>query len=202
MFQLIVLDWLWLSCCTGMGITSQGWSMLRHGSSRTSGGGLSMKAHVILLFAVLFSAGMVLADEPDRSAGLFKNATIEQTEKSIIAALESDSPGRQVGAALAVRELKALMPKRSFSCFVIPLMRVMKTESAHSCSRVVAAIALADLHSERGDFAISRQAHFTGCDKLARACNWLTFYQYAEDHPEIAPREFASARIPDDLWQK
>ena len=161
-----------------------------------------MKTPIVYLCVVLLSEATVLAQEPDRVAGLFKNATIEQTEKSIIAALESNCPGREMGAALTIRELKALMPERSFSCFVIPLMRVMKNESAEHCTRVVAAIALADLHSERGDFAISRQGRFTGCDKLARACRWLTFYQYMEDHPEIAPREFASARVPDDAWLK
>jgi hypothetical protein len=155
-----------------------------------------MKPPTILLLVVLLSAATALAQEPDRLAGMFKNTTIEQAEKAVVAALESKCPGMEMSAALTVRLLKQLMPDRSFSCFIIPLMRVMKDESADRCSRVVAALALADLHSARGDFAICRQARVTGCDKLARTCRWLTYYQYLEDHPEVAPREYASAILP------
>ncbi len=153
-----------------------------------------MKSPVLFLLVLsAVSVTFVKAQNSTLLAGLFHNATIEQTEQSLVLALNSDIPGVQLSAALTVRQLKALMPERSFSMFVIPLMRIVKQENADRCSRVIAAIALHDLHSAIGDYAISRQARFTGCDRLARTCRWLTYYQALEDHPELAPGGTAPA---------
>jgi len=94
-----------------------------------------------------------------------------------------------------------MMPERSFSCFVIPLMRILKQDDAEDCSRVVAALALHDLHSAIGDYAIARAAEITGCTRLARTCRWLTYYQLLEDRPEHAPPDAsgvlaAQAEVP------
>jgi hypothetical protein len=152
-----------------------------------------MKAAVLLLLVLaLIVPCTMYAQDSTVLASLFKNATIEQTEKSLIMALESESPGLQTSAALTVRELKALMPQRSFSCFVIPLMRIVKTEDGDRCSRVIAAIALHDLHSAIGDYAIARAAKFCDCERLKRTCTWLTYYRLLESHPELARRENAN----------
>lgn len=147
-------------------------------------------ALVVLVLTVLgvTTAWAQVASAPP---GLFRNATIEQTEKSLVQALESGIPGMEVSAALTVWQLKKLMPDRSFSCFIIPLMRVLKREDAGRCSRVVAAIALHELHSARGDYAIAQEGEITGCDRLANTCRWLTYYQYLEDHPDVATRDSA-----------
>jgi hypothetical protein len=131
------------------------------------------------------------AQDPSTLAGLFKNASIEATEQSLVMALNSESPGLQTSAALTVRELKALMPDRSFSCFVIPLMRIVKTEQADRCSRVIAAIALHDLHSAIGDYAIKCAAKFSECDRMKRICTWLAYSRLLENHPELAPKDNA-----------
>ena len=110
-------------------------------------------------------------------------------------ALESESPGLQTSAAITIRELKMMMPERSFSCFVIPLMRIVKTEEADRCSRVIAAIALHDLHSEMGDFAIARASKFCDCDKMKHICTWLTYYRLLENHPELAPNKESGAPL-------
>jgi hypothetical protein len=155
-----------------------------------------MKAAVlcILVLALLFPcAGN--AQDTTILASLFKHATIEQTEKSLILALESESPGLQTSAALTVRELKTLMPERSFSCFVIPLMRIVKMEEGDRCSRVIAAIALHDLNSAIGDFAISRAAKFSECDRFKRICTWLAYDRLLEEHPELARHEKAGNQL-------
>jgi len=159
-----------------------------------------MKPAMLFVLALcLIAAPYACAQDSTVLAGLFKNATIEQTEKSLVMALESGMPGLEVSAALTVRELKALMPERSFSCFVIPLMRIVKTEDAESCSRVIAAIALHDLHSAIGDFAIARAAKFSECSRMQRICTWLAYSQLLEDHPELAPRESATSLAKADI---
>lgn len=146
-----------------------------------------MKA-IIVAVAVLIAASATRAQYNGDQVLRFKNATIEQTEKSLIQALESNSPGLQVSAAITVRELKTLFPDRSFSSLVIPLMRIVKDEDGEGCSRVVAALALHDLHSAIGDYAISRAAQFAECSQLKRACAWLSYYRYAENHPDMATK--------------
>ena len=49
------------------------------------------------------------AQEPDRLAGRFKSSTIEQTEKSLIWALESDCPGMEDHPEIAPREYASVL---------------------------------------------------------------------------------------------
>ena len=108
-------------------------------------------------------------------------------------ALESNSPGLQLTAAATVREMKALMPERSFSPLVIPLMRIVKDEAADRDARIVAAIALHELHSDKGDFAIKSMAQDTGNERFAYICSWLTFYRVKENNPEYAAKDSTSS---------
>jgi hypothetical protein len=145
-----------------------------------------MKARVgILVVGLLLCASTTYAQSDAVQAAAFTRATIEQTEESLIQALESDSPGLQLSAAITVKELKLLFPERSFSCFVIPLMRIVKNEEGEPCQRVVAALALHDLHSAIGDFAIARAAKFIECSQMKRTCELLTYQRYVEEHPAI-----------------
>ncbi len=121
----------------------------------------------------------------------FKKATLEQTEKSLVFALESKSPGMNASAAQTVRDLKALMSNESFSSLVIPLMRIVNDEQAAEYSRVLAALALHDLHSATGDYAIAGVAKFTDSPRLKRLCSWLTYYRLLEDHPDLATVQVA-----------
>jgi hypothetical protein len=110
----------------------------------------------------------------------FVNATVDQSEKSLKMALESISAGSQLTAAQTVRELKTLLPGRYFSSLVIPLMRIVKDENSDTHSRVVAAIALHELRSAMGDFAISRTAQFTDNHQVKHVCSWLTYNRKSE----------------------
>jgi hypothetical protein len=65
-------------------------------------------------------------------------------------------------------------------------MRIVKDESRPCQARVTAAIALHELHSARGDYAIKQTALFTDCKHTKHVCNWLSYYQYLEEHPELA----------------
>jgi hypothetical protein len=141
-----------------------------------------MKTVIILcLEMVLLATPLVRAEEETQPVSRFINATIDQSEKSLKGALESPSLGMQLTAAETVRQLKGLKPDRTFSSLVIPLMRIVKDENADASSRVVAAIALNNLNSARGDFAISRTAQFTNNERVKHVCSWLSYYQKLEE---------------------
>ena len=149
--------------------------------------------------AALTFAACFLVAVAARSQGTvpapFTHATIEQTEQSLVTALESRNPGMQLSAAAVVRELKATMPNRSFSSLVIPLMAVVKDEDAEKDARIVAALALHELHSARGDYAIKSMAKYSTNDRVAYICANLAFQRIAEDHPEVVAKVKNETRL-------
>ena len=159
-----------------------------------------MKAVFVLLVVVgLMAFTSAQAMDNAAPAARFTRATVDQTERSLVLALESSSVGLRTSAAQTVRDLKVLMPERSFSRLVIPLMRIVKDHNTENCSRVIAAIALHELHSAVGDFAISREAEFTDCPKMRHICGWLTRYRFLEEHPEAQNQ---AIDVPNALTQK
>jgi len=133
---------------------------------------------VMLLCGVLCYAGTLGAGTP--SAGTdprFNPAQLDRIERSLAMALESNSPGMYTSAALTLQQVKAVVPDYSFELCVIPLMRIVKTERYDPTARIVAAIALHELHSGRGDFAIARTGVFTDDPGVRRTCGWLAYYR-------------------------
>ncbi len=98
-----------------------------------------------------------------------------QIEENLVRDLESSMVGVCIGGAQTAREMKKHAPNYDFSKIIIPLMRIVKDEDADRAARIVAALALHDLESERGDFAISREGEMAKdeifksfCASLAR----------------------------------
>ena len=105
----------------------------------------------------------------------FKGASINAIEENLAIALQAPSPGMQASASQVVRDLKALLPDQDFSGLTIPLMAIVKDEEAEVAVRMVAALALHDLQSAKGDFAIQRVAQFTRNERMRHLCTWLTY---------------------------
>ena len=99
---------------------------------------------------------------------------LPQTIGSLALALESQNPGLQATAAQTVRDLKAYMPGESFSRLVIPLMRIVKDESADHGARILAALALHELNSAKGNFAIKQMVLFSQDRQLRHLCGAMT----------------------------
>ncbi len=128
----------------------------------------------VLLVGFVFTAGALAADHT------YEPAMLDNIERSLAMALQSNSPGMQIAAALTVREMKHAVPDRSFDLCIIPLMHIVKEEWFDPGTRVTAALALYDLRSARGDFAIKRTGMFTDVPRLRHACQWLTIYRTQE----------------------
>jgi hypothetical protein len=141
---------------------------------------------LFLVGCFLMCGASVRAQVGSEKVQPFTHATIEQSEQSLVKALESTSPGLQVSAAATVRELKQMFPDRPFSCFVNPLMGIVKNENADRNARIVAAIALHELHSDKGDYAIKTMARLTADERLAYICSWLNRYRIEGEQPEVA----------------
>ena len=105
----------------------------------------------------------------------FTDEKLQSIEKSLQQALESGNFGVMTSAEQVVRDVKALVPRYDFSKLVIPLMSIVKNEDAQPASRILAALALHELESARGDFAIKRTGEFTDVKQVRHVCQWLTY---------------------------
>ncbi len=130
---------------------------------------LSLVVTIILVWAN-GHAGNTYSNDPR-----FTDEKMQAIEKSLEQALESQNLGLQASAAQVVRDVKALVPGYDFGELVIPLMGIVKDESARPGNRILAALALHELRSERGDFAIKRVGEFTDVKQLKHVCVWLTY---------------------------
>lgn len=142
---------------------------------------------VVLVGLVIMAAPQVRADDPSSTTLRFIRATFEQTQQELLAGLHDTRPEILSTVAVTVGELKKLYPERSYSPFVIPLMRIVKNENGDAAARVNAAIALHELRSSMGDFAISRTAKFTDNGRVRHICAWLTQSRLLEKHGDWVP---------------
>ncbi|HLF13753.1 MAG TPA: hypothetical protein VI932_02545 [Bacteroidota bacterium] len=106
----------------------------------------------------------------------FTEEKISVIEENLVRDLESPIVGVVIGGAQTVREMKKAVPAHDFSKLIIPLMRIVKDPNADRASRILSALALHEIDSERGNFAISREADLstdevfkTLCANLAKA---------------------------------
>lgn len=145
--------------------------------------------HSIVAALCLVAGGMLctapaFARESDDYIGSLPQQRIDLIEQNIVNALQSDVPGMQADAAQLVRDLRSLRPEQSLAGCVIPLMAIVKNEQTESGARILAALALDQLESPMGHFAISRMASFTSDPKLKHVCSWLTYERKTGRHTE------------------
>ncbi len=135
---------------------------------------------VMVLIGFVLIAASAMAQDKVLHSPYFTDAKLYQIETNIIIALQSGYPGIESSAAHTLRELKAYNPGFSFSRSIIPLMRIVKSETADTRSRLCAILALYDLKSDRGDFAIAGMAKYSVNQKVKKLCSWFTYTRQLE----------------------
>lgn len=145
-----------------------------------------MKRSTISILAALLLVAAITATAATKTDEVwFKGSTVDAIEKSLAMALRTPSPGMQASASQVVRDLRVLLPDQDFSLLIIPLMAIVKNEDAEASIRMVAALALHDLKSGKGDFAIQQMARFTRSERLKHLCSWLTYERLQQNSPAI-----------------
>ena len=148
-------------------------------------------AVVLAVFVPVFTSVSLGASNNDEV--WFKGATVDAIERSLAMALRTPSPGMQASASQVIRDLRTLLPGQDFSLLIIPLMAIVKDEDADAPVRMVAALALHDLNSGKGDFTIQQIARFTKNDRLKHLCTWLTY-----ERVQKSPSGFQTKTISDN----
>jgi hypothetical protein len=137
-------------------------------------------ALVMVLLGLALFAATAMAQGEGRRSPYFSDEKLYQFETNLIIAIQSGYPGLESSAAQTLRELKAYNPGFSYSRSIVPLMRLVKSENADTRSRICATLALHDLKSERGDYAIAITAKFSDNQKMKKLCYWLAYTRQVE----------------------
>lgn len=161
---------------------------------------MTLRRYTILgLFALLIAGllGTSHARAGDNSSGVatLSDSKLNQIESNLIRTLESNVPGWQASAAQVIRDVKARVPEYDFARSIIPLMRILKDESQESGVRQMATLTLYEIGSERGAFAIEREAKFCDQPQLKRLCTWLTYARLEKRLAANAPYSGAEQLI-------
>jgi len=135
---------------------------------------------VMVLLGLAFVVATAMAHGEGLRSPYFSDEKLYQFETNLILAIQSGYPSLESSAAQTLRELKAYNPGFSYSRSIIPLMRLVKSERADTRSRLCATLALHDLKSDRGDYAIAVTAKFSDNAKVQKLCYWLAYTRQVE----------------------
>jgi hypothetical protein len=103
----------------------------------------------------------------------FQKKQMKQTEASILAGIQGESVGMQQGAIQALRELAQIAGDYPFSSLIIPLEGKLTNTQSDRTVRMLAALALDELHSDAGDAVIKSVAEKSEDEGLQALCKAL-----------------------------
>lgn len=98
---------------------------------------------------------------------------MKQTEEGILQALKGKSPGMQQSAIQTLREMAQSYPEYPFSTLITPLGDRLADSQTDGVVRILAALALDELHSEAGDAVIKKMADASDDKGLQTLCSAL-----------------------------
>ncbi len=119
-----------------------------------------MKLIIFLLLAstALFTITVNAQDQSSRFKeqhnSKFVKSHLEQTKQMLLKAMATYETSMQTTAIQTLRELEAIFPDDKFSSFIDPLIINVKNEKEDIQVRLLSALALENLHSDKGDAAI------------------------------------------------
>lgn len=144
-----------------------------------------MKQALAVCAAVALFYGAACATQPRQSRDTL-HLQVAKIEKVIIKAFQSDDPEALRNATCNLRRLRQLVPDYDWDKCIIPLMHVLNAEEHDATARVIAAGILHELQTERGDFAISRNAQFSDDIRVKRYCAILVKARLFEKQKTLA----------------
>jgi hypothetical protein len=98
---------------------------------------------------------------------------LPEYEANLLKTLEGENPAVQAQAVQTIRDLEQMFPRHPFQLSLAPLEAKLKDENADGIVRLLAALALDELHSDAGDAVIRDVASSCQDKGLQTLCNAL-----------------------------
>jgi hypothetical protein len=114
--------------------------------------------------------------EKQHHATTFIKSHLKQTEDRMLSALNAPFENEGLNGPLqTVRDLEQLFPDYPFEKLLVPLENILKNEQADPTSRMLAALAIDELHSDAGDSVIKNVAEKLENTEVKLLCKALLF---------------------------
>jgi hypothetical protein len=139
--------------------------------------------HPLLFFAVSLIALNTMAPaqasksttrlEKQHKTTHYMKEHLKQSEVNLVGELTGKSVETQRGAIQTLRDMEQLFPEYPFNSIVLPLETILKEETSDPIARMLAALALDELHSDAGDAVIKDVANRSDDKGLQLLCQAL-----------------------------
>lgn len=111
----------------------------------------------------------------------FIKGHLEQTKEMLLEAMGSDDPNMQATAIQTLRDLEIIFQDDKFSSFIEPLTLNLKDEKEDTKVRLLSALALENLHSDKGDASIYETAQNTSNKSVKELCAVMSVKSFNND---------------------
>jgi hypothetical protein len=139
----------------------------------------------IILISTMFLTSVNAQDQATRFEkqhhSQYVKSNLKQTEEMILTSLNSDNIGILASTAQTIRQLEQIFPENTFSSLLDPLMKIVQDEKGDTQVRILSALALDNLHSDKGDKAIYGVAKNTKNKSVQDVCIALSVESLKND---------------------
>jgi hypothetical protein len=118
----------------------------------------------------------------------FLKEHLNQTEEMLLQSLESNDTNLVSSSVQTIRELEQAFPGEAFSSFIEPLSNIVRNENSDTHARILSALALDELHSDKGDASIYEVARTTHNQSVKDICSALAIESFKADEKNISSK--------------
>lgn len=143
---------------------------------------------IIMLFITLVLMISVTTNAQDQSTRFekqhhsrFVKSHLKETEEMLLKSFESTVPGIVSSSLQTLRELEQIFPEHGFSSLIDPLIKIAQDEKKDTQDRILSALALDGLHSDKGDASIFNTAKATSNKSVKDVCIALSIESLKTD---------------------
>jgi hypothetical protein len=132
-----------------------------------------MKRTLFIYMAVGIFTSINLLAQSSSLATRFQKQHMKKTEIMLVEALKSTDAQFQSSALQTLRQLQYIYPDEPFESLIEPLTKLVENENGDTQVRMLAAIALDGLHSDKGDESIKKMADSSKNPGVQSLCSAL-----------------------------
>ena len=143
-----------------------------------------------LITIVLISAATPAQSKPTRfykqHKSIFLKEHLDKTEKMLLQSLQSNDENMVSSSVQTIRELEQVFPDEGFISFIEPLSNIVQNENYDTHARILSALALDELHSDKGDASIYEAAKNSSNQSVKDICTALAIESFKADEKSVS----------------
>jgi hypothetical protein len=138
----------------------------------------------VLILTGITNTGQTAAQQP--TVPMAGSSITKSQERDLLKGLNSDDPAELTSTTRDLQRLSRSSPDYACDKFIIPLLHVLNDERHATCARVIAAGIFYEMRTQRGDFAIERNALFADDARVKRYCMMLARNRSMEQYASLS----------------